>query len=118
VKVEVGECVCRLKTLASQLSKFHVFIDSKAELKLLDENPLAGKTWSVHVEVDCGYGRCELDPIRFFFVFVISLPQQGCDHYDLFAYLFICRIIQWSSGVRGPMRGLTAFFLGNQESLI
>jgi len=49
--------VCRLQRLASRLTAFHVFIDSESELKLLQQNPLTDKLWSVYIEVDCGHGR-------------------------------------------------------------
>jgi len=50
-------CFCRLKQLASRLEEFHVFIDNEEELRLLEQNPVPNKTWSVFIEVDCGYGR-------------------------------------------------------------
>jgi len=43
--------------LAGQLDAFHLLIDSEAELKLLEQNPVPDKMWSVYIEVDCGYGR-------------------------------------------------------------
>jgi len=49
--------VYRLKRLADRVTEFHVLIDNETELKLLEQNPLTDKLWSVFVEVDCGYGR-------------------------------------------------------------
>jgi len=34
-----------------------VLIDNEEELKMLEQNPVPDKTWSVFIEVDCGYGR-------------------------------------------------------------
>jgi len=49
---------CRLKRLAGRLGEFHLLVDSEAELKLLQRSPVTeDKTWSVFIEVDCGYGR-------------------------------------------------------------
>ena len=39
------------------MKEFYVLIDNETELKLLEQNPLTDKLWSVFIEVDCGYGR-------------------------------------------------------------
>jgi D-serine deaminase-like pyridoxal phosphate-dependent protein len=44
----------RLSRLANRLREFYLLIDSETTLKLLEENPLTDKKWSVFVKVDCG----------------------------------------------------------------
>ena len=46
--------------MVNNLEQFNVMVDSETGMGGLIATPLDnGKTWSVFVEVDCGYGRCK-----------------------------------------------------------
>lgn len=47
----------RLKKLIDRVDQFHVMVDNETGLKVLLENPLDNRKWSIFVAIDTGYGR-------------------------------------------------------------
>ena len=48
-----------MRAIAERLQAFHIMIDHKYGLDLLEDNPLDQKQWSVFLKVDCGGKSCE-----------------------------------------------------------
>jgi D-serine deaminase-like pyridoxal phosphate-dependent protein len=52
-----------LSQLAAKLDSFHLLVDSESTVKLLEDNPLSDKKWSILVKVDTGGGRGMVLPL-------------------------------------------------------